>query len=172
VTKVLFVCTANVCRSPMAAAIFNVLAEDRGLSFRAESAGTAAIEGRPMASNAVAALEEVGIYPEAHRARQASRTLIDGFELVLTMSLQHAAALRQLYQCPPPGIHTLPAYVFGTPYEMDIPDPYGHTMTTYRTSVRQLHTYVDRFLDRLEQERRLSVPFRVDRAALSDNEPP
>lgn len=42
--KVLFVCTANVCRSPMAAAIFNALAEDRDLPFRAESTGVAALE--------------------------------------------------------------------------------------------------------------------------------
>ena len=59
--KVLFVCTANVCRSPMAQAIFNALAEDSGLPFRAESAGTAALEGALMAPNAVAVLEEAGV---------------------------------------------------------------------------------------------------------------
>jgi protein-tyrosine-phosphatase len=69
--QVLFVCTANVCRSPMAEAIFNVLAEDREfLPFRAESAGTAALEGRPMDPNAVATFREAGIYPEPRRARR------------------------------------------------------------------------------------------------------
>ena len=66
--KVLFVCTANICRSPMAAALFNAPAEDRSLPFRAESAGTAALEGTPMAENTLAALEEVGNYPGPHRA--------------------------------------------------------------------------------------------------------
>ena len=41
--KVLFVCTANICRSPMAEAMFNALAEDKGLPFRAESAGVMAL---------------------------------------------------------------------------------------------------------------------------------
>ena len=59
--KVLFVCTANTCRSPMA--------QDEGLHFRAESAGTEALEGTAMAENAVAALEEAGIYPALHSAR-------------------------------------------------------------------------------------------------------
>ncbi len=54
----------------MAQAIFNALAEDRNLPFRAESAGTAALEGRPMAANAVAVLQEAGIHPDTHRARQ------------------------------------------------------------------------------------------------------
>ena len=67
--KVLFVCTANTYRSPMAQAIFDTLAEDEDLSFRAESAGTEAPEGAVMAENAVAALEEAGIYPGLHSAR-------------------------------------------------------------------------------------------------------
>jgi protein-tyrosine-phosphatase len=46
----------------MAQAIFDALAEDKGLPFRAESAGTAALEGRPIDPNAVAALEQAGIH--------------------------------------------------------------------------------------------------------------
>jgi protein-tyrosine-phosphatase len=45
VKKVLFVCTVNSYRSPMAQAIFDILAEDEGLRFRAESVGTEALEG-------------------------------------------------------------------------------------------------------------------------------
>ena len=67
--KALFVCTANTCRSQMVQAIFDTLAEDEGLPFRAESAGTEAPEGAVMAKNAVAALEEAGIYPTLHSAR-------------------------------------------------------------------------------------------------------
>jgi protein-tyrosine phosphatase len=69
VKKVLFVCTANTCRSPMAWAIFDTLAEDKGLRFRAESVGTEALEGTAIAENAVAAPEEAGIYPGLHSAR-------------------------------------------------------------------------------------------------------
>jgi protein-tyrosine phosphatase len=68
VKKVLFVCTANTCRSPMAQAIFDALAEDEGLPFWAESAGTEAPEEAAMAENAVATLE-AGIYPGLRSAR-------------------------------------------------------------------------------------------------------
>ena len=67
--KALFVCTANTCRSQMVPAIFDTLAEDEGLPFRAESAATEAPEGTAMAENTVAALEEAGIYPGPHYAR-------------------------------------------------------------------------------------------------------
>jgi hypothetical protein len=86
VKKILFVCTAGVCRSPMAAAIFDALAEDRALPFRAESAGVAALEGNPMAPNALVALEEAGIYPQDHSARQVSAPMLEEADLVLVLS--------------------------------------------------------------------------------------
>jgi protein-tyrosine phosphatase len=150
VMKVLFVCTANICRSPMAETIFNALAEDSDLPFRAESAGTAALEGKPMAPNAVAALEEVGIYPDDHRARQVSGAMIEESELVLAMSPQHAATLYRLHRYPSrTRIYILPQYAIGASAGEGIPDPYGHTMTTYRSSMRQLYDYVQHTVDRL-----------------------
>ncbi len=76
--KVLFVCTANICRSPMAEAVFDALAEDGDLPFRAESAGTAALKGKTIAPGALAALEEAGIYPGPHRARQVDEAMVEG----------------------------------------------------------------------------------------------
>ncbi len=147
--KILFVCTANICRSPMAQEIFNALAEDGRLPFRAESAGTAALEGRPMAENSLAALEEMGIYPEPHRARQVSEAMIGEAELVLTMTPQHAATLRRLGGDPPRGIYTLPEYASGVAGE-GVPDPYGLSMVAHRSTLRQLYEYVARVADRLE----------------------
>ncbi len=92
--KVLFICTANICRSPMAEAIFNALAEDRGLDFRAESAGVAALKGKPIAPNASAALEEIGVYAGGHSARQVSAEMLEEADLVLTMTPRHVAELR------------------------------------------------------------------------------
>ena len=96
VKKVLFVCPANICRSPMAQELFNALAENAGLPSRAESSGTAALEGTPMGEKSVAVLEEAGIYPETHHARQVSEAMVGEVELVLAMTPQHADTLRRL----------------------------------------------------------------------------
>ena len=152
VKKVLFVCTANICRSPMAQEIFNALAEDHGLPFRAESAGTAALEGRPMAQNTIAVLEEAGIYPGPHSARRVSEQMIGEAELVLAMTPQHAATLRRLGGDPVGGIHTLPEYASGITGE-GIPDLYGLTMAAYRSTFRQLYEHVECVAARLAEYR-------------------
>ena len=146
---VLFVCTANICRSPMAGAVFDALAEDGALPFRAQSAGTAALEGRAMAPNALAALEEAGIYPGPHTARQVGEAMVEGSELVLAMTPEHAATVRRVVGAEPPGgVHTLTGYAGGV-VDGGIADPYGLTMAAYRGTLRQLYEHVERVVGRL-----------------------
>ena len=153
--KILFVCTANVCRSPMAEAMFNALAEDRGFDSRAESAGVRALKDEPITPNASAALEEAGIYAGGHRARQVSETMLKEVDLVLAMEPRHVAELRRVF-----GdsfeVHILSGYVNGISGDEGVPDPYGSTMTAYRATARQLLEYVDLPLNHLEKERRFS----------------
>ena len=56
-----FVCTGNTCRSPMAEAIFNDMAEKNGVCVRAESFGIATSTGLPVSENSVIACKEIGI---------------------------------------------------------------------------------------------------------------
>lgn len=122
----------------MAEAIFNALAEERSLGWQATSAGVAALEGEEITPNARAALEEVGIYAESHRARQVSEAMLEEADLVLVMGPRHVRALSRGFGSLADSFYTLPQYATGTLTEEGIPDPYGHTMTAFRTSVRQL----------------------------------
>ena len=148
---VLFVCTANVCRSPMAEAIFNALAEDRRLPYRARSSGLAALENEPMASNARAALEEVGVSVGHHRARQVNESMLREADLVLALSPRHMAQLRERYGSLSHKVHTLAQYASGAPAEDGISDPYGQAMTAYRASVYQLVGYIDSLVEALRK---------------------
>jgi protein-tyrosine phosphatase len=148
---ILFACTANVCRSPMAEAIFNALADDAELPFRAYSAGVAALEGEPMASKAREALEEIGIRVEDHRARQLSEQMLEEADLVLAMAPQHVAELRRLFEGFSYKVHTLPEYSSGVSGEEGITDPYGSSMVAYRASARQISEYTSRIVEDLKQ---------------------
>lgn len=150
--NVLFVCRANVCRSPMAEAIFNAQAEDGELPLRAASAGVAALVGEDMAPNSRAALEEVGIYAGGHRARQVGEAMLGEATLVLAMSPRQVATLRRCFGNSLSQVYTLPEYALGASSKEGIPDPYGLTMTAFRASVRQLLECVNGLMERLERE--------------------
>ena len=150
--QILFVCTANVCRSPMAEAIFNALAEERGLAWRAESAGVAALVDEDITPNARAALDEVGIYANEHRVGE---EMLEEADLVLAMGPRHVATLRRRFGDLSERVYALPQYALGAPPEEGIPDPYGQTMTAFRASVRQLLEYTEALVGRLERERAL-----------------
>ena len=153
--QILFVCTANVCRSPMAEAIFNAIAEERGLAWRAESAGVAALVGEDITPNARAALDEVGIYANEHHARQVGEEMLEEADLVLAMGPRHVATLRRRFGDLSERAYALPEYALGAPPEEGIPDPYGQTMTAFRASVRQLLEYTEALVGRLEREETL-----------------
>jgi protein-tyrosine phosphatase len=149
--KILFVCTANVCRSPMAKAMLDALAADRGLTFETESAGVGARDGRDMDANTRAVLQELGLPAGDHRSKRVSEAQLREADLVLVMSPRQLAELRRLFGELPQNIHVLPEYASGVSAG-GIPDPHGYTMPAYRATARQLLEHVRRLLDRLQRE--------------------
>jgi protein-tyrosine phosphatase len=151
-TRVLFVCTANVCRSPMAQAISTALAEEQRVPWRATSAGVKALVGEGVSPRAGAALEEIGIHPGEHRARQVDPQMLREADLVLAMTVNHANILRRLSPPDSDKVHTLVAFANGTIEGEGIPDPYGQSMTAHRASVRQLLSYLGEVVRRAGRE--------------------
>ena len=146
--RVLFVCRANVCRSPMAEAIFNALALDAGLDVRAESAGVRALRNEAMDPNARTALEEVGIYPGDHRGRQVNRALVEEADLVLTMSPSQREELLDSFGGYLHAIDTLPGYTSRVSGRGGIVDPHGGTMQSYRATCREILEHVGHLVNR------------------------
>jgi protein-tyrosine-phosphatase len=134
----------------MAEAVFNDLAEERGSSFRAGSAGVAAREGFDIAPLAREALDELGVVAGKHSSRRISRRILDEADLVLVMGSRHASEVERILG-PSRKVHLLARYA-GEKSNEEIPDPYGMTLFAYRASARQLFEYVEKVLNRLEAE--------------------
>lgn len=84
--KILFVCTGNICRSPMAAQMFQQMLERNGIANLVEidSAGTGSLDGSPLEPQAKAAIERMGFEGRAHSAQPLTRELVESANLVLT----------------------------------------------------------------------------------------
>ncbi|MCJ7725328.1 MAG: low molecular weight protein arginine phosphatase [Acidimicrobiia bacterium] len=124
--RVLFVCTGNLCRSPMAAAIATARHEGGDVVF--ESAGVQAIVGAPATSTAVAACREIGVEASGHRSRQLDREMAEAADRIFVMTGSHRAAVLQIA----PGLGE--RVVLLRPDGADIEDPFGSPIEVYRAS--------------------------------------
>ena len=93
--NVLFVCTGNTCRSPMAAALFNKIAVEKDLPVKIESAGIFANEGDAASAEAIAIMKAYDIDLLGHHAQNINTELLEKSDLVLTMTMAHKMVLEQ-----------------------------------------------------------------------------
>jgi len=148
---VLFVCTGNTCRSPVAAALLRSHLAERGLSVA--SAGTHAFPGAAASDGSREAAREVGLNLSGHRSRGLEDVCWSRVLLVVAMTQRHAAAVREFFDnrdvANRPPVETVSSLTGGG----DVPDPLGGAQEHYRETLCTLRAAIPEVLAAVDRQR-------------------
>ena len=149
--KILLVCTGNICRSPLAAALMQRALGERGAEgIEVSSAGTGAWDGAPVSEGAYLVGLEQGLDLSAHRARLLTRDLVEQSDLILTMARHHRARVDKLGG--EGRVFVLGEYAGRGGDAAEVSDPFGGDLAVYRDTCAELTTLVTAAVDRIVTE--------------------
>lgn len=140
--KILFVCTGNTCRSPMAEGLFRKIVSDKRIeNIECSSAGLFALTGDEVTQNSVEACSRFGVDISSHRARRITAYILDETDKFVCMTKEHAVSL-SLY------VPIEKIIVLGD----GIPDPYGGNIETYMICANSIRTALSEQFDEIISE--------------------
>ena len=138
--RILFVCTGNTCRSPMAEVFSNKIFKDENLELLAFSRGIMAMPSKA-SKNAIEIAKKNGLSLEGHTASPLSKDDLEDAKIIITMTDSHKHHILAYFPEYRHKIKTL-AEVAGE--NADISDPFGGSLAEYESCFLQIKLYLEK----------------------------
>lgn len=148
--KILFVCTGNSCRSPMAVGLLKKMATEKKLKLELESCGISTLVGMSASKEAIDILRNQGIDISSHKAKPITRELIDWADFILVMEERHKERIIEEYEFAKGKVYLLTEYANNE--NKDIIDPIGKPAEVYEGLIIDLQFYLEKVIQRLLNE--------------------
>ena len=148
-SQVLFVCTGNTCRSPMAEALLRA-ALPPGADWRVASAGVAASPGARASEYAIEAVAELGVDLSAHRSQPVTGQLVSVSAVIVAMTHQHAQALCERFPDIRGRVRLMRDFDPAAQPQSDVADPFCGSAADYRNCRDVLRRAIPGLLEHLQ----------------------
>lgn len=149
--KIMFVCTGNICRSPMAHHYMQKRVKDLNIedNFLISSCGVYACSGEKATQNAIFVMKEYDVDMENHRATNIADTNIEHYDYIITLTTRHKEQIRYFYPKLGDNIYTLREFVDDKEIYKNIDDPWGLNITVYKDCALEIVEKVDKLIEKL-----------------------
>ena len=142
--KIVFICTGNTCRSPMAEGLFKSLNGEQKTGLEAISAGIFTNNGMPASENAVIVAKELGADISNHKSQMLNGDIVNDAKYLVCMTGAHYDQILLKFPNVSDKLFTL--------LPTDIDDPFGGNIDEYRSCATQIKSAVESIIERLSKK--------------------
>lgn len=146
--KVMFICTGNICRSAMAHGILKKIAQEKNLNIEVYSCGIYAEDGDYATYNAIEAAKYYDVDISNHRATNIRNSPIKEMDIILCATNEHKNVVMLMYPNLVNKVYTIKEYAQMDENEknLDIKDPWGYDMETYRRCINEISFCIEKIV--------------------------
>lgn len=147
----MFVCTGNICRSPMAHGYMQKKVKDlkKENEYIISSCGTHAVTGESATYNAVKAMQKYNVDISKHRATSIEDSDIQSYDLIFGLTENHKRLVLDKYPQLADKVFTLKEYVNNKEKYKNIDDPWGLDLTVYNSTAKEIVENIDKVLEKM-----------------------